>query len=1040
VAITCPKCQTENPETSRFCADCGTQLGAAKEISSYQTATLQTSLRELSTGSTFAGRYQIIEELGKGGMGKVYRALDKKLGEEVALKLIKPEIATDLETTERFSNELKLARKIAHRSVGKMYELMEDEGTHFITMEYVPGENLKSMIRMSGQLSAGTAVSIARQICEGLEEAHRLGVVHRDLKPSNIMVDREGTVRIMDFGIARSLKGRGITGAGIMIGTPEYMSPEQVEGKEVDARSDIYSLGIILFEMTTGRVPFEGDTPFTIGVKQKSEPPKDPRQWNAQIPEDLSRLILRCLEKEREKRFQSAAEVSSELESIGQEIPTTQKIIPIRKTLTSREITVKFSLRNLRLPAIALIVLVAATVVVWRVGLKRKVPPALGGKPSLAVLYFRNNTGDANFEIWRSALSDSIITDLSQSRFINVLSTDQLLGTLRKLGLLEARGYASEDVKRIAAEGRVNHVLQGSLSKAGDLFRIDYTLQEVGSGKTIGSSRVEGKGEASIFTMVDEMTRRIKSDLKLSGGEIVGDIDKAIGQITTSSPEAYKYYIEGGRYHNLGDNRKGIELYEKAVAIDPEFASAYRSMGTAYGNLGYGVKLREYRKKAFELSDRVSDREKYRNQAEFYGLSDRTLDKSIDAFKKLLALYPDDSGANNNLGVTYVNLEEWDQAVERLRYHIQNKDESPFSYGNLADCYMAKGMFDEARKVLELYLTDFSDNAYIRFTAAVHYLCRGEFELAHAEIDKAISLAPKDFSNIGIKAIIYVCQGKLAEAEKENQKLLELEEPVAQVWWLVGMENLKVLQGRIAESEELLKKAVASAQKAEEKGWECFFLYGSAYNHLLTGSPEKALVITDRMWTLASEWGSDFWQMRALHMKGTARLRMKDRDGALKAAAELMKLIDQSMYKKEIRLYYHLMGLVEMEKKNLPKTIGYLEKAVSLLPGQFSYYLEMHALFMDSLAQAYFQAGDLEKSRAEYEKIFGLTTGRLYCGDIYAKSFYMLGKIYEKTGDKAKAGENYKKFLDLWKDADPGLPEAEDARKRLAGLSRPPFP
>jgi TolB-like protein len=237
-------------------------------------------------------------------------------------------------------------------------------------------------------------------------------------------------------------------------------------------------------------------------------------------------------------------------------------------------------------------------------------------------------------------LSDSIITDLSQSRLINVLSTDQLLGILRRLGLLEARAYASDDVKSVAAEGRVNHVLQGSLSKAGDLFRIDYTLQEVGSGKTVGSSRVEGKGEVSMFAMVDELTRRIKSDLKLSAGEIAGDFDKFIGQITTSSPEAYKIYIEGVRLHHLGENRKAIEYYEKAVAIDPEFASAYRSMGTAYNNLGYSVKSREFRKKAFELSDRVSDRERYRNQAEFYGLSDRTLDKEIAAFSNFWRSIP----------------------------------------------------------------------------------------------------------------------------------------------------------------------------------------------------------------------------------------------------------------------------------------------------------------------------------------------------------------------------------------------------------------
>src|SRR5512136_1540413 len=265
------------------------------------TETLKIPVKELTSGSTFAGRYQIIEELGHGGMGKVYKVQDTKIGEKIALKLIRPEAGLDKRSQERFSNELKLARKIRHKNVCQMFDLGEDQGTSYITMEYVRGEDLKQLIRKVGRLSPGQAIAIARQVCDGLEEAHKLGVIHRDLKPQNIMIDEEGRARIMDFGIARSLAGKSITGAGVLIGTPEYMSPEQVEGKDVDQRSDIYSLGVILYEMLTGRVPFSGDTPFAVGVKIKSEIPKDPRQLNPGIPDDLSCVILRCLEKDREK-------------------------------------------------------------------------------------------------------------------------------------------------------------------------------------------------------------------------------------------------------------------------------------------------------------------------------------------------------------------------------------------------------------------------------------------------------------------------------------------------------------------------------------------------------------------------------------------------------------------------------------------------------------------------------------------------------------------------------------------------------------------
>jgi serine/threonine-protein kinase len=259
----CPKCQTDNPDTQKFCGECATQLPSPEEAK--VTETIETPKEELTRGVTLADRYEIIEELGKGGMGRVYRVEDTKLIQEVALKLIKPEIAKDKRTIERFSNELKTARQIRHKNVCGMYDLGEEKGIHYITMEYVRGEDLKRLIRKIGRLGAGQAVPIAKQICEGLAEAHRMGVVHRDLKPQNVMVDEDGNARIMDFGIARSLEAKGITGAGVMIGTPEYMSPEQVEAKEIDQRSDIYSLGIILYEMTTGRLPFEADTPFAVG-------------------------------------------------------------------------------------------------------------------------------------------------------------------------------------------------------------------------------------------------------------------------------------------------------------------------------------------------------------------------------------------------------------------------------------------------------------------------------------------------------------------------------------------------------------------------------------------------------------------------------------------------------------------------------------------------------------------------------------------------------------------------------------------------------
>jgi serine/threonine-protein kinase len=312
-AMICPQCGAENRPDSRFCHKCATPLTTAQGVPVDRTLTLERPPVGLSRGTLFAGRYEVIEELGWGGMGRVYRVYDQKIQEIVALKLIHSEISLNEKAIDRFRNELRFARKIGHRHVCRMFDLGEDDHQFYITMEYVEGENLKSFIRRSGQLAPRKAISLARQVCEGLAEAHRLGIIHRDLKPQNIMIDREGSARIMDFGIARFTESEGLTGSGVVIGTPEYMAPEQAETKDVDKRADLYALGVILYEMVTGSVPFEGETPLAVLIKHRHETPRDPQQSNPLVSEALTQLILKCLQKDKTRRYQSAEELSEDL-------------------------------------------------------------------------------------------------------------------------------------------------------------------------------------------------------------------------------------------------------------------------------------------------------------------------------------------------------------------------------------------------------------------------------------------------------------------------------------------------------------------------------------------------------------------------------------------------------------------------------------------------------------------------------------------------------------------------------------------------------
>ncbi|NIO47907.1 MAG: protein kinase [Candidatus Aminicenantes bacterium] len=768
MGIKCPQCHFENPEDTIYCGKCATQLKSSEEVSASPTETVEPHKEELTSGSTFAGRYQIIEELGKGGMGKVYRVVDKKLDEEVALKLIKPEIAFDRKTIERFSKELKFARKIVHKNVGRMYELMEDEGRYFITMEYVSGQDLKGLIRQTGQLTIGKSISIAKQVCEGLAEAHKLGVVHRDLKPHNIMIDKEGNARIMDFGIARSLEAEGITDAKAIIGTPKYMSPEQVEGEEVDQRSDIYSLGIIIYEMVTEKTPFDGDTALSIALKHKTQAPPEPREFNAQIPEDLSQVILKCLEKDKQKRYQSAEEVLSELSSIEKRFPT-EKMIISEKRLGLETKRKRF--QSFLIPGIVLFVAVIIVAGYFFFGQLRKngeiSTKSIGEmkwKSSIAMLPVEDLSPQKDQESLCEAMHDDIITKL------RILIPD-----LRVMSKLAVMRYTNKDKSstEIGKELNVETILESSLRKAGENIQMNVRLINVKDGSVIWSYTFKEKSEG-LFKIQDEIFQAIASELKVHLQE------EQIPVIKTREPKnikAREYYVWGNHFEEKYANSRqekdfeeGVKNYTEALKIDPNYALAYWSLGDIYqlhfafshyeNWKSYDLMNKSY-ESAYQINPNLAEANLGLGWAYFFK---EDLDRSYYFFKKAFELDAHNPLVSFNFGSFLRSIGLYSQAINYYSRSIELDPLSILPYVMLSDCYVRIGEFDEVADCVNKALDIEEDNYWFYLAYAEALIMMKKYDDAGEKIGRAEKLNPKSPKIRNCRALILAIKGEKKKA------------------------------------------------------------------------------------------------------------------------------------------------------------------------------------------------------------------------------------------------------------------------------------
>ncbi len=782
--MTCLQCGHENSADLIECENCGEVV--VDVFGSNKPADEGTSFIDVdSRGSTVSaaapmtadqavpgvvvgGRYEILEQIGEGGMGCVYKVRDQELDKVIALKLIRSEQAGDPTTVQRFKQELILARQVTHKNVVRIYDFGEADGLKFFTMEYIDGESLKDVIRRSGGIQPTEALPWIRQMLEALREAHLQGVIHRDLKPQNIMIDRNGEARLMDFGIARATDTNTMTATGAVMGTPDYISPEQAYGEKADRQSDLYSFGVILFEMLTGELPFQGESPVSRVVARLTKKPKTPKELNGDLPDYLERVIFKCMEVDRELRYRDAVEILNDLDR--EDVDRTVLLKIKRRVGRSKWI----------LGAAAAAILTIAAGRAWIVA-RGEDPLPEEPVTTLAVLPFTNATESEELEWMRTGVPEMIITDMSQSKLVRPVPGERVAKLLRELGAENQKRFDEATIEAIAEMAPAQSVLYGQFAEAGGQIRLDLDLRDSETG---APTPILVKVETDqVFTLVDEITQKIKGHLDLTPEQLKGDTDRPVAEVSTSSIEALQAYQEGLEKLRQGGNQQAIPLFQRACETDTEFAMAHAKLAEAYLAMGEYEPAEKAIERATALSGNLSRAERYQVHA-ISALIKSDFEVAVKSYQDLAALFPNDPDILLSLARAIDNLGQWPKAIETYEMVLALNPGHGAALVDLGRVQMLHGQNDEAIRSLEkaLQIREFQDNwesmGMIHSILGVAFRETGRTEEAIEHLNRSLDFRRKAGDGRGQAvtltnlAVVYEQRGQIDRAlEVENQAL-----------------------------------------------------------------------------------------------------------------------------------------------------------------------------------------------------------------------------------------------------------------------------
>jgi tetratricopeptide (TPR) repeat protein/predicted Ser/Thr protein kinase len=1009
--MNCPRCGTENPAGAPKCSRCGISLAIGTDAETFAGIVaapiavagsaparapepVSPSMADMVTAGPwavastpgaggeidFGPRYKIQKLLGEGGMGAVYKAYDTELDRTVALKLIRPGLAMDANVSQRFKQELLLASKISHKNILRIHDLGDANGVKFISMAYVEGQDLHQLLTAQGKLPIERALNLTKQLCAALDAAHSEGVVHRDFKPQNILLDKNEQAYITDFGLAKSLEAdAGLSRSGEFLGTPRYMAPEQVEGRGIDHRVDIYALGLIMYEMLTGDVPFHADSTIQLMYKRVNETPNNPKTLNPDLPDWLARVVMKCLERDPDKRYQNASDVLSDVQN---------SLAPVGSKSGSTSIAFTVRRVELEMPAAKMGVWIAIAIVVIAAAITFGVPSfrhkVLGGeshvaasKPiSVLVADFENHTGDPVFD---GTLEPMMNVALEGAKFINAYNR----GSARKMAESLPHGSSKLDeqsARLVALSQGIPAIITGDISRRGDHYELTAIAIDAATGNELAKADVRADNKDDVLSVVPKLAAPIRQALGDNTPESV-QLEKEAGAFTSSNLEAVHDYAVGMDEQFAGDFQHAYKSFENAVKLDPNFARAYAGMAGLSWTTGKMSDAEKNMNAAMQHVDRMTDRERYRMRAAYFMMT-------------------------NN----------WQKCVEEFTTLVTNYPADNIAYPNLAGCYMgmrnAPKAVEAARKAVELSPKGVAQRYYLSFYSSYG----GDFQTGEQAARAGLQINPaSEMANLAL-AESQIGQGHPDQADATYATLGKIS-PLGASIADAGRADLAAYEGRYSDAIAILQKGAAADLAAKNPENAAEKLATVARLELLGGRKSEALAAADK----------------AIATNAGGKIRFLVAETLLDAGegAKAQKLVSgfASALQAEPQAYSKIVeGRADILRGAMPEGIKALTEANKTLNTWIGHF---------ELGRAYLQAGAFVEAGAEFDECIRrrgealeILMDNYPTYEYFPLVYYYQGRVREGLKSSGSV-DSYRQYLAIRGQSNED-PLVADARRRIA--------